>query len=81
MTYSAHQKDFVPYIEDLALSGSVCVRKKTGVLRRIIDAIYKSPRRQTDQEIGCLIERAGERRSDDLERQMMRRLSMWDWRP
>ena len=40
MTYAAHRKDFVPYIEDLALCGKLAVRKKTGVLRRIIDAIF-----------------------------------------
>jgi|HubBroStandDraft_6_1064221.scaffolds.fasta_scaffold3587618_1 hypothetical protein len=79
MTYAAHHKDFVPYIEDLALCGNVAVKKKTGILRRIVDAIYKSPQRQTDREIGCLIERSGGRITDDLERQMMRRLSTWDW--
>jgi hypothetical protein len=79
MTYAAHHKDFVPYIEDLALSGNIAVRKKAGVLRRIVDAIYKSPQRQTDREIGCLIERSGGCLTDDLERQMVRRLSTWDW--
>jgi hypothetical protein len=79
MTYAAHHKDFVPYIEDVALSGSVAVSKKTSVLRRLIDAVYESPQRQADREMGCLIEQSGGRLTDDLERRMMRRLSTWDW--
>jgi hypothetical protein len=79
MTYAAHHKDFIPYIEDVALSRSAAISKKTSVLRRIIDAIYESPQRQADREIGCLIERSGGRLTDDLERRMMRRLSTWDW--
>ncbi|SEF13064.1 hypothetical protein SAMN05444161_8872 [Rhizobiales bacterium GAS191] len=79
MTYAAHRKDFAPCVDDGAIPKSDDGTKKPGVLRRMIDAIYEWPQRQADREIGCLIERSGGRLTDDLERRMMRRLSMWDW--
>jgi hypothetical protein len=79
MTYAAHHKDFAPYVDDGALPRSGAVTKKTGLLRRIIDAIHQSPQRQADREFGLLIESSGGRLTDDLERRMMRRLSTWDW--
>jgi hypothetical protein len=52
MTYAAHHKDFAPYVDDGALPRSGAVTKKTGLLRRIIDAIHQSPQRQADREFG-----------------------------
>jgi hypothetical protein len=78
MTYAAHYKDFAPYI-DVATGQKSVVTKKPGVLRRIIDAIYRWPQRQVDREIAGFIEQSGGRFTDDLERRIERRLSPGSW--
>jgi hypothetical protein len=73
MTYTAHHENFVPY---------VCGEgpKKRGVLRRIYDAVMRSRQRHADQEIAAFLARSGGRLTDDLERELMRRISTSDWR-
>jgi hypothetical protein len=77
MAHAAHHSDF-------AFSGSASTRSngnenKGGVLRRIFNAILESRQKQVDRDIAAFIARRGGRITDDLEREMTRRLLTSDW--
>jgi hypothetical protein len=59
--------------------------KKVGNLRHIFEAIlnamYESRRRQAEREIANFVARQSGRMTDDLEREMARRLFASDWSP
>ena len=55
------------------------VAGKAGMLQRVLDALRASRQRQTDREIASLIARRGGRITDDLEREITRRLLTSDW--
>ena len=61
------------------------IEKKVGNLRRffdaILDAMHESRRRQAEREIANFVARQGGRMTDDLEREMVRRLFTSDWSP
>ena len=61
------------------------IEKKVGNLRRffdaILDAMHESRRRQAEREIANFVARQGGRMTDDLEREMARRLFTSDWSP
>ena len=75
MSYSAHRKQFGLYADEKALPKRDDRARKTGVVRRIIDAMSASRQRQVDQEMGQFLARSGGRLTDDLERQMTERLT------
>jgi len=56
-----------------------------GILRRVfgafLEAMYESRRRQTDREIANYVALRGGRMTDDLEREITRRLFTSDWSP
>ncbi len=79
MTYAAHHSDFAPCFHDKAHPKRDAVAKKTGVLRRIIDAVLESRQRQADREIARFIARSGGRLTDDLERRLMQHLQTSNW--
>ena len=79
MTYAAHRKDFALYVGDKAAAKRDAVAKKAGILRRIFDAIYESRQRQTDREIARFLAPSGGRLTDDLERELTRRLMTSNW--
>jgi hypothetical protein len=78
MTYAAHPQDFARCAVPNAPSARNAVGNKPGILRRIVDAVRDSRQRQADREIAAFIARSGGRLTDDLERRMMRRISMPD---
>ena len=81
MTYAAHHRDF-PYFRDKASSTrSNAVTNKTGILRRIFDAIIKSRQKQADRDIARFLARSGGRLTDDMEREMTQRLLTGNWNP
>jgi uncharacterized protein YjiS (DUF1127 family) len=61
------------------------IEKKVGNLRRffdaILDAMHESRRRQAEREIVNFIARQGGHLTDDLEREMTRRLFTSNWSP
>ena len=61
------------------------IEKKIGILRRIfgalLNAMHESRRRQAEREIAYFVARRGGCVTDDLEREMTRRLSTSDWSP
>jgi hypothetical protein len=79
MTYAAQHQDISPEFDHGIAAKSGAVTPKTGVLRRVMDAIFESRERQTDREIVRILERSGGRLTDDVEREMTLRLSSQNW--
>lgn len=79
MTYAAQHKNFDLYVSDAAAPKRGAAVKKTGALRRIVDAIFESREKQADREIARILTGSGGRLTDDIERQMMQRLSPKNW--
>ncbi len=80
MTYAAHHENFVPYIGGEGPKKRETVARRFGVLRRVFDAVMRSRQRHADQQIAAFLARSGGRLTDDLERELMRRISTSDWR-
>ena len=76
MTYSANRMTSGSYVScEPAIR---TIEKKVGILRRIFDAflnaMHESRRRQAEREIANFVALQGGRVTDDLEREMTRRL-------
>ena len=84
MTYTANHKNLASYVSYNPTKRSATV-KAIGILRRIfgamLDAMHESRRRQAEREIANFVARQGGRMTDNLEREMERRLFVSDWRP
>lgn len=81
MSYTAHHKNLAAYVGDPP-KRNVAVNRG-GILRRtfgaFLDAMEKSRQKQTEREIANFVASRGGRLTDDLEREMMRRLFASDW--
>ncbi len=84
MTYTANHKNLASYVSYNPTKRSATV-KTVGILRRIFgalfDAMHELRRRQAEREIANFVARRGGRITDDLEREMTRRLFTTDWSP
>ena len=84
MTYAVNHKNLASYVSCNPPKRSAIV-KTAGILRRIfgaiLDAMHESRRRQAEREIANFVARQGGRMTDNLEREMERRLFVSDWRP
>ena len=74
MSYAAHHKDFGPFVSHKAPANGEAVPKKPGILRRIYDAFMESRQRQVDRQIARFLAGRGGTLTDDLEREITRRL-------
>ena len=74
MTCALNHNDLGSYVGHNPPKRNAIVNK-AGVLRRIFDTIYELHRRQADGEIASFFARRGGRITDDLEREMMQRLT------
>ena len=83
MSYTAHHKNLAAYVGDPPRR-NVAVNR-VGILRRafgaFLDAMEKSRQKQTEREIENFVASRGGPLTDDLEREMMRRLLTSDWSP
>jgi hypothetical protein len=84
VTYAANHKNLASYVSYNAPKRNA-IAKKFGILRRIfgaiLDAMHESRRRQAEREIANFVALRGGRITDDLEREMTRRLFTTDWTP
>jgi hypothetical protein len=84
MTYAANHKNLASYVSCNPPKRSAIV-KTVGILRRIfgamLDAMHESRRRQAERKIANFVARRGGRITNDLEREMTRRLFTTDWSP
>jgi hypothetical protein len=83
MNYTAHHKNLAAYVGDpprrnVAVNGVGILRRAFGAL---LNAMEKSRQKQTEREITNFVASRGGRLTDDLEREMMRRLLTSDWSP
>jgi hypothetical protein len=79
MSYAAHRRDFGSVV-DHAPSKTEVAPKRTGILRRIFDALMDSRQRDVDRQIANFLRaRSAEKFTDDLEREISQRLSTSNW--
>lgn len=79
MSYAAHRRDFGSHVSQPPSKGEA-VAKRPRILRRIFDAIMESRQREADRQIArFLAARSGGVLTDNLEREMMQRLSTSNW--
>jgi hypothetical protein len=78
MTYAGHHKDFACYVGQTNAKHDP-VAPMAGIWRRISDAVRASHHKQVDGNIANLIAQRGGRITDDLEREITRRLLTSDW--
>ena len=80
MSYAAHRRDFGAFVSRTPANGEAVV-KRSGILRRIVDAFMESRQRDIDRQIAhFLAARSGGTLTDDLEREISHRLSTSNWR-
>ena len=83
MSYTAHHKNLAAYVGDPPRR-NVTVNRG-GILRRtfgaLLDAMERSRQKQTEREIANFVASRDGPFTDDLEREMMRRLLTSDWSP
>jgi hypothetical protein len=84
MVYTASHKNRASYFgSDLPMRNAVV--NGVDILRRVfgalLDAMYEARRRQTERDIANYVALRGGRITDDLEREIERRLLTSDWSP
>jgi hypothetical protein len=84
MTLAANHKNLAPYVSYKPTKRNAIV-KTVAILRRILeailDAMHESRRSQAEREIAKFVALRGGRMTDDLEREMTRRLFTSNWSP
>ncbi len=75
MAYIARPDDFIGRL--VAAPGTA--QQRPGLLRRVYRAFMVSRARRANRDLAAFFEHAGGRLTDDLEREMMRRLTGGDW--
>lgn len=78
MSYAAHRKDFGPTVDVTPLPADE-PQAKPRLLRRMLNAFVNARQRQFEREITAYLARSGGRLTDNLEREMMQRLSRPNW--
>lgn len=78
MTSPAHLSDF-PGCHGRIVVSPDSVRAKPGILRRIVDAIGALSERQSERDIARFIARRGGRITDEVEREIGRRVMTSNW--
>jgi hypothetical protein len=79
MSYAAHRRDFGPFADE-ARSKIETPPKRAGIFRRVLGAFIESRQRAVDRQIArLLVARSATTLTDDLEREISRRLSMSNW--
>jgi hypothetical protein len=74
MSYTAHHKDFAPYV-DTPRARDNAAPAKAGFWQRLSNAIGSYRRRRAEREIARFIQGRGGHLTDELERDLMRHLT------
>jgi hypothetical protein len=80
MAYAAHSKDFGLSGDRAAPVSSGIGAKLVRLARLLTDASAAQRRREVDREIALLLARSGGRITDSMEREMMEKALISDWR-
>ena len=84
MTYTADHKNLASYV-GYGPPRRNAVVKRVGILRRVfgalLEAMHELRRKQTERDIANYVALRGGRMTDELEREIARRLFTSDWSP
>jgi hypothetical protein len=75
MSYSAHHKDFAPYVGAPSARDKTNPPSITGFWQRLSNAVSKSRHCRAEREIARFIQGRGGHLTDELERDLMRHLT------
>jgi len=75
MSYTAHHKDFAPYVSAPKPRDDRNPAAKAGFWQRLYNAVGKYRRRRAEREIARFIQGRGGRLTDELERDLMRHMT------
>jgi hypothetical protein len=79
MAYVARPRDFSDFADVARQAKPVPAAKPFALLRRLYAAIVNSREGHANRELAAYLQRSGGRLTDDMEREMMRRLCSGDW--
>jgi hypothetical protein len=79
MRYAANHKDFGSFVPHQASPKAETVSRRIGLARRVFDALMHSRQRDVDRQIARFVARSGRAFTDDLERELTRRLLTSNW--
>jgi hypothetical protein len=75
MSYTAHNKDFAPYVSTTRARDEAIPPAKAGFWKRLSNAIGSYRRRRAEREIARFIQGRGGHLTDELERDLMRHMT------
>ena len=75
MSYTAHRKDFAPYVNTPGPRDDKNSPARAGFWRRLADAISNRRHRRAEREIARFIQGRGGHLTDELERDLMRHMT------
>ena len=75
MSYTAHHKDFAPYVSAPRARECANPPAKAGFWQRVSNAIGSYRRRRAEREIARFIQGRGGHLTDELERDLMRHMT------
>lgn len=75
MSYTAHRKDFAPYVGASIAHDETNAPEKTGFWRRVFSAVRNYRQRRAEREVARFIQSRGGHLSDELERDLMRHMT------
>jgi hypothetical protein len=75
MSYTAHHKDFAPYVSTPSARNDRNAPAKAGIWRRLSNAVGNYSQRRAEREIARFIQGRGGHLTDELERDLMRHMT------
>jgi len=75
MSYTAHHKDFAPFVSTSSARDERNPPEKTGFWRRLSNALRNYRQRRAEREIARFIQGRGGHLTDELERDLMRHMT------
>ena len=75
ISYTAHHKDFAPYVNTLRARDNTNPPAKAGFWQRLSNALGRYRKRRAEREIARFIQGRGGHLTDELERDLMRHLT------
>jgi hypothetical protein len=75
MSYTAHHKDFAPYVSTSRVCNQTNASERTSLWRRLSKTVRSYRERRAEREIARFIQSRGGRLTDQVERDLMRHMT------
>lgn len=75
MSYTAHHKDFAPYVSTSRVCEETNPSERPSLWRRLSNTVQSYRQRRAEREIARFIQSRGGRLTDELERDLMRHMT------